>query len=138
MRYTEAFAKLGYKVELPRQDYTAASERGVCITVWRCELKTRKGLPSLDSREDAGPIEEWGQLHGSRKRVDHFALAIQKFGGVVDVVIVEGVPGEGVKDAHPWMPAERKGSRWHVTYLDPLSGHFAVEARLGQVVGQLT
>ena len=53
---------------------------------------------------------------------------MDKFAGRVDVVIVEGIPGQGVKDANPWFAPARKGA-WHLTYFDPESGHFAVAVR---------
>jgi hypothetical protein len=128
MRYAEAFAALGYKLAFPRQDWSSENDTGVCISIWRVEIKMRDGLPSMDSRVDAGPIELWGTAPGNAKRRQHLRAAIDKFAGRVDVVIVEGIPGQGVKDANPWFVPGRKGA-WHLTYFNPESGHFAVAVR---------
>jgi len=50
------------------------------------------------------------------------------FNSVVDVVVVSGVPGEGVTDAVPWFSKERKGLTWHITALDDETGHIRLEA----------
>ena len=54
-------------------------------------------------------------------------IASQRFDGWIDVVVVDGVPGEGVDEATPWLPANRQGLRWRVVAFDEESGHFRAE-----------
>jgi hypothetical protein len=126
MKYSEAFAKLGYKLKSPRQDWSAENSRGVCISIWRKEISYSNGMPSIDTRINAGSIELWGRSPGNALRKRHLKCAVESFDGRVDVVIVEGTPGEGVSDAHPWIVHDRKGAHWRITYIDTDSGHFAV------------
>ena len=124
MRYAEAFTKLNYDLRLPRQHWSAVSDQGVCISLWRVEIdwKNRK----FDSREDANPPDTWNAA-GANKRKEHLKTAVQEFGGWVDVVVVDGIPGEGVDKATPWNPAERENLLWRVTFFDEAMGHFRAE-----------
>lgn len=126
MRYGEAFSKLGYKLGAPRQDWSAERDDGICISLWRTEIDWK--LLSMDSKINGGPLEEWSKLPGNKTRIRHAHRAINEFDGVVDVVIVDGVPGNGVTNATPWVPSDRKGLRWKITSLDPLTGHIRLEA----------
>ncbi len=130
MEYSEAFKKLGYDLGNPRQDWSASNDTGVCLAIWRDELiKTSAGLPMLDTRKVAAPIEIWGRKPGNKLRIKHLAEARDRFAGVVDVLIVAGAVGISYDDADPWIPAQRKGARWHLTYFDETTGHYAVEVR---------
>ncbi|WP_395023381.1 hypothetical protein [Dongia sp.] len=129
MGYSEAFSRLGYKLEAPRTDWSAANEQGVCISIWRSEMKFISGLPELNTKRDAGPLELWSSKPGNSKRKQHLSLAKNRFDSRLDVVIVEGTPGEGVQDAAPWLPKERKGATWTLVYFEPDTGHFHVRAK---------
>jgi hypothetical protein len=85
------------------------------------------GKPWLDSRIHALPIEDWGHKPGNAKRINHLQSAMDLFSSFVDVVIVDGVPGEGYGDAHPWIPENRQGFRWKVTDFELRTGHFRAE-----------
>ena len=124
MKYAEAFKKLGYNLANPRQHWSCASERGVCLSLWRSEIdwKNRK----FDTREDAGPVTTWNSA-GANQRKRDLALARSDFDGWIDVVVVDGIPGEGVDEATPWLPANRQGLRWRVTDFDEENGHFRAE-----------
>jgi len=101
-----------------------ASETGVCIILWRTEIdwKNRK----FDTREDAGPTETWN-IAGANQRKRDLVVAMGEFEGWIDVVVVDGIPGEGVDNATPWAPNERQGLRWRLTEFDETSGHFRAE-----------
>lgn len=125
MRFSEAFSRLGYQLSSPRTDWSAESATGICISLWRSEIDWKSFR--MDTRVNAGPPETWNAA-GNNKRIRHLATAILEFDGWVDVVIVDGTPGEGVKKANPWVTAERKGLRWHVSEFEPNVGHFLARA----------
>ena len=125
MNYTQAFKNLGYTLVAPRTDWSAENEKGVCISIWAAEIKFKDGRPWLDTKVHCGPHEIWKDLPGNKKRVAHLARAVDELSGVIDVVIVQGTPGLGVKDADPWIPTSRKGMHWRVTSFDPSTGHFS-------------
>jgi hypothetical protein len=125
MQFAEAFNKLGYKLTFPRTDWSAETATGVCISLWRSEIDW-KAL-SFDTRVSAGVPATWNPA-GNNKRKRHLAVALERFAGWVDVVVVDGVPGEGVSNATPWNQRDRKGLRWRVLSLDEEVGHFAVQA----------
>ena len=127
MQYGEAFAKLGYRLDAPRLDWSAENSTGVCITLWRSEIDWKSLV--MDSRIHANPIEEWRSLPGNSKRIKHARRAQQDFEGKVDVIVVDGTPGQGVTKATPWVPSDRKGLIWRVTHLDELDGHIRLEAK---------
>lgn len=127
MQFVEAFERLGYIVEAPRQDWSAEKEDGVCISLWRKEMDARDGLLWMDTRTHAGPIDEWQDKSGNRKRIRHLRRALEEFGGHVDVVIVSGDPGVGYGTAQPWVAeGGRSGTFWEVTKLEDETGHFEV------------
>jgi hypothetical protein len=124
MRYAEAFKKLGYDLANPRQHWSCAGPHGVCLSLWRSEIdwKNRK----FDTREDAGPVDTWNAA-GANQRIHDLALVRNHFGNWIDVVVVDGVPGEGVDNATPWHPKQRQGLRWRVVWFDEETGHFRAE-----------
>jgi len=124
MQYSQAFAKLGYTLVAPRQDWSAEREDGVCITLWRSEIDWK--TLTMDSRVHGGPLEQWSNLPGNAKRIRHARRALAEF--VVDVIVVDGVPGQGVIDATPWNAKDRKDIVWRVTELDEATGHIRMEA----------
>jgi hypothetical protein len=124
MRYAEAFEKLGYDLHNPRQHWSCSSESGVCLSLWHQEIDWKNH--KFDTREDAGPPDTWNAAGANQRRRD-LAIAVDKFDGWIDVVVVRGVPGEGVDDASPWLPRQREGKRWRVTSFDNASGHFRAE-----------
>ncbi len=128
MNFTEAFSALGYDLKVPRSDWSAEKPSGVCISIWATEMRFSGGVSSFDTRTDARPIEGWGHKRGNKLRKKHLGRAVAEMAGRVDVVISHGVPGAGLRDAAPWLPGKR-GASWLVTYFDPLTGHYAAEAR---------
>jgi hypothetical protein len=125
MKYGEAFEKLGYRLEAPRLDWSASNDSGVCVSLWRSEID----WPSLsiDSRVNCGSVYTWNPA-GNNKRKRHLQQAIDNHDGWIDVVVVDGVPGQGVDKASPWIAAERRGLRWKVEDFDPEVGHFRARA----------
>lgn len=124
MGYKESFRKLGYHLTNPRQHWSCASEAGVCLSLWRKEIDWKNH--KFDTREDAGPTDTWNAA-GANQRKRDLVVAMSKFGGWIDVVVVDGIPGEGVDKATPWEPDGRQGLRWRVTEFDEASGHFRAE-----------
>ena len=128
MKYVEAFNSLGYNIESPRQDWSAITQSGVCLSLWRIELRMKDGASWLDTRLHCKPYEYWGAKPGSLKRRVHLSWAVFDFSNAIDVVIVNGIPGEGYDDAHPWNIGER-GASWRITSFEAETGHFSAEAR---------
>jgi hypothetical protein len=128
MRYSEAFADLGYTLDSPRQDWTAEKAGGVCITIWQSEMSMKDGRPWLDTRLHCGPLEIWLETPGNKKRKRHLQRALTEFGGAVDVIIVRGIAGEKVDGASPWRAQERQGFKWRITDFESETGHFTAEA----------
>lgn len=129
MKFVEAFERLGYVVEAQRQDWSAANENGICISLWRKEMGSRDGLLWMNTHVHADSIENWGHKPGNAKRIRHIHRAVEEFGGRVDVVIVSGEPGESYGTAQPWLAeGARAGTYWQITVFDAATGHF--EARL--------
>jgi hypothetical protein len=128
MQFVEAFERLGYAVQAPRQDWTAEKLDGVCISLWRKEMGSSEGLLWMDTRVHADPIDNWGDKPGKRTR--HLKRAINEFGGEVDVVIVSGEPGVSYGTAQPWTAdGARANTFWQITAFDDHSGHFEVQLR---------
>ena len=134
MKFVEAFMSLGYDVAAPRQDWTAEKRDGVCISLWRKEMGMREGMPWMDTRIHADPLENWQHKPGNRKRIQHLRRAINEFGGRVDVVIVSGEPGVSYGTAQPWIDeGGRSGTTWEIVNLDEETGHFEVVLRRTEV-----
>ena len=126
MRYVEAFNKLGYQVPAPRTDWTAEKENGVCLTLWKTEVIWTPPPPRIDLFEAHIPnTSAWEKLPGHSKRTKHLARAWRDLDGKVDVVLISGIPGEGVKDADPWLAEQRDGFGWRLTKFDNDTGFFA-------------
>jgi hypothetical protein len=125
MKYGEAFGKLGYQLSVPRQDWTSERDDGICTTLWKSGIDTKNWY--YDSREHGDKGEDCQSKSGNKKRIRHATRAINEFGGWVDVVLVDGVSGEGVDNAEPWFPKDRKGKRWRVTFLDQETGHIRLD-----------
>lgn len=127
MQFVEAFEHIGYKVEAPRQDWSAEKDGGVCITLWKKEMGTRGGLLWMNTQVHADPIENWRNKPGNIKRIQHLHRALNEFGGRVDVIIVSGEPGVSYGTAQPWVAeGGRAKTRWQVTEFDEGTGHFEV------------
>ena len=107
MQFVEAFEHLGYKLEAPRQDWTAEKLDGVCLSLWRKEMAARDGLLWSDSRIHAGPLEDWQTKPGNQKRIRHLQRAVAELAGRVDVVILSGEPGGSYGTAQPWTSKAR-------------------------------
>ena len=130
MQFVEAFEKLGYVLDAPRQDWSAENSGGICISLWRKEMGTRGGLLWMSTNVHADPLVNWGEKPGNRKRIRHLRRAIDDFNGRVDVVIVSGEPGKSYGTAQPWLQeGSRSNSYWEVTSFDDQTGHFEVYLR---------
>jgi hypothetical protein len=127
MKFVEAFNAQGYDVPAPRQDWSAEKSDGVCLTLWSKETDWTNLV--MDTRVHGGPHEGWVNKPGNRKRTLHARRAINEFGGWVDVVKIDGTPGQSYGSASPWLPQDRKNLRWRITFLDDLTGHFKIEAQ---------
>jgi hypothetical protein len=124
--FTEAFRKLGYELIAHRTDWSAANANGVCLSLWK--------------KRQTGAIWSWTRAYmptrskiGVTKREMRAELSTpgsrsNEHGGWVDVVTIDGNPGESYGDAHPWYPAQR-GKRWRVTFLEARTGHLRLEAQ---------
>lgn len=125
MKFSEAFNRLGYKLEVPRLDWSATNENGVCISLWRSEIDWSS--LSIDTRVNCGPVSTWNAA-GSNKRKRHLEKALREHDGWIDMIVVDGVPGEGVDKATPWNPEERRGLRWRLFEFESPIGHFKARA----------
>ncbi|MBA2918446.1 hypothetical protein GON01_05600 [Sphingomonas sp. MAH-20] len=126
MRFAEAFKALGYELEAVRTDWSAEADHGVCLSLWKKETDFRALV--MDTRVHADPIEGWGHKPGNKRRIAHADRALREFDGWIDVVALDGVPGEGYGNASPW-DAKARGRRWRITFLDPKTGHLRLEAQ---------
>ena len=130
MTLTEAYRRLGYRLENTRQDWSAASDSGVCLTVWIDELNEDEMV--LDTQGGkVGPIKDWRNKLGAKKREQHLAQAVRRDGGLIDVVLIRGKPGPKgaagqVSDANPWVRSKRPG-HWRIAAFDPATGHFRLQ-----------
>jgi hypothetical protein len=84
---------------------------------------------SSDTRTRARDIEIWGKKSGNRKRTTHAKRALEQFDGWIDAILISGAPGVSYEDAQIWVPAEKGGQRWRVTFLDEETGHIRLEAQ---------
>ncbi|WP_179042182.1 hypothetical protein [Sphingobium lactosutens] len=128
MKYGEAFSKLGYKLEVPRTDWSAKSAQGVCLTLWRSEIDWTVKPLAMDTRLRGGRLEEWELKPGNTKRRAHIVHALEHHAGWIDAIIVDGTSKGGVEKATPWNPEERQGLRWQIVDFEAGSGHFCVKA----------
>lgn len=129
MQYVEAFNSLGYDVPNPRQDWSAEKTSGICITLWKAEVDWTPAPPRMDLWDRAAPgTTQWETLPGHKKRTVHLDRAVSEFDGWLDVIVVTGVPGEGYKNADPWLPEQRAYHRWRVNKFDKATGWFSVAA----------
>jgi hypothetical protein len=128
MRFVEAFNSMGYDVPAWRTDWSAQKDDGICLSLWTKETDWKNLV--MDTRVHADPIEGWGHKPGNRKRILHARRALNEFDGWVDVVKIEGVPGESYGSAAPWEPNERQGRQWRVVFLDDATGHLRLEAQV--------
>ena len=129
MQYAEASRALNYQLISPRNDWTAKKEDGICISLWKQELAFRDGRPWINTKVHCQPIEIWKDKPGNKKRIRHLLKAVSDFEGVVDVIIVHGIPGEKVTSADPWQQkGRRKGYHWQVSEFEQSTGHFTANA----------
>ena len=126
MQFVEAFNSLGYQVPNQRQDWSAEKDDGICLSLWTRETDWKSMV--LDTRTHGGQISDWGHKPGNKKRISHAKRALAEFGGWVDIVKIDGEPGVSYGTASPWLPFERKGLSWKITFLDPETGHIRLEA----------
>jgi len=127
MLFSEAFAKLGYRLESARQDWSAQSETGVCLTLWSKETDWKSLV--MDTRIHAKDLVLWKDKPGNKKRIRHSKHALDAHDGWIDVVKIDGEPGVSYGNATPWTPSERMGKRWRITYLNESTGHIRLEAQ---------
>ena len=128
--FVEAFSILGYQLSNHQNDWSAESERGVCITIWEKELGKKDNLPWFDSKIHADPLETWASKVGNGKRKKHLSRALSEFNGKVDAIILKGTPGISYGDADPWDCEKRKG-HWQIESFDQDTGHFSVRVVRG-------
>ena len=128
MQFVEAFNWLGYQVPVWRTDWSAEKPDGICLSLWTKETDWKQLV--MDTRLHADPIEGWGNKPGNKKRILHARRALDEFGGWIDVVKIEGIPGETYGSASPWLPSDRHGRRWRITYLEDETGHLRMEAQV--------
>lgn len=129
MKYSEAFQTLGYHLAVPRQDWTAINDTGVCISLWREGVRNLGGKLSYDTGSRSRDESAWMAKAGHKKRTKHLSEALERHNGFVDVVIVDGVMGESVDDADPWVVSKRKNHKWRIVDFEPSTGHFEVETQ---------
>ncbi len=125
MQYVEAFKKLGYMLDAPRQDWSAQKDGGVCITIWQKERSIADGLPYLDLWGLHPSGADFEGKPGHSKRTKHRQMAMDQFGGQVDAIFVSGTPGESYENASPWIVEERKGITGTFRNSTPLPATFA-------------
>jgi len=129
MQYVEAFKSLGYDVPNPRQDWSAEKDDGICITLWKCEVRWSPPPPRLDVWQLATPgTTDWEGKPGHKKRTHHLERAVSEFDRWIDAIIVDGKPDQGVRSAHPWKPEQRKNHGWRIREFDRATGWFSVAA----------
>lgn len=126
MKYTEAFRKLGYKLDNHQTDWSAEGPDGVCISLWRDKVSWSPSPPVFDT-DEAWPDGELGiDENGHAKRTRHIARAVDEFGGAIDVVVRQGTYRDRHGDTEPW-DAKRRGGRWKITRFDGPTGKFRAE-----------
>jgi hypothetical protein len=128
MDYKAAFTKLGYYLRNHRQDWSAEKSEAVCITIWKLEIDWPTMV--MDSRVSGSDIAIWGGKQGNKKRTAHAKRALTDFGGWIDAILVDGIPGVSYGKAFVWIPEERENRFWRVTFLDEITGQLRLEAQL--------
>ena len=126
MQFVEAFNSLSYEVPAQRTDWSAEKDDGICLSLWTKETDWKQLV--MDTRIHADPLDRWGHKPGNKKRKLHARRAMDEFDGWVDVVKIDGTPGESYGNASPWLPEDRQARRWRITYLDDETGHLRMEA----------
>lgn len=126
MKFTAAFKALGYTLLAYRTDWSAAGPHGICMSLWKRETDWKALV--MDTRLHAGPLNDWQHKAGNARRIEHAQRALDEFDGWVDVVTIDGIPGDSYGDAHPWRVEDRR-KRWRITFLDPVTGHLRLEAQ---------
>lgn len=124
--YARSFEVLGYKLKAARNQWSASSETGVCLSLWSKEMRSENDLLELDTRLDCGPIEDW-PLAGKVKRSEHLKLAVGEFDRWIDVVIRQGGPEDESVPTAPWIVSKRKNYKWRLCEFDPTTGHFSAK-----------
>jgi hypothetical protein len=112
-----AYESVGYTLLREGQmkpHWSAEKPDGICISLWASELK---GKTKLDTLIDSDVSKCDSKLN--RIRIEHLKRAKQSYHGLVDVIILNGIPGNSKPK-----PDDRK---WKVTFLDEVTGDFAVE-----------
>ena len=64
----------------------------------------------------------------NKKRGIHIQAALDKYDGWIDAVIVDGSSKEGVENASPLMPKDRKDVCSRVTYFEASTGHVTLSS----------
>ncbi len=139
MKLKEAFKKLGYDLKIPRQDWSAENETGVCITIWQDEIKPNSNKhPSVSLWELHKTKQPFEEQNGHKKRTRHLKRAMDSFDGHIDVVKVTvkktstgetpppGEIGRTIQMADPWISEER-GGFWKITKFCHETGYFSAE-----------
>jgi hypothetical protein len=127
MQFVQAFEALGYSIENQRQDWSAEKLDGVCLSLWSKETDWK--LLMMDTRLHGSEPSLWQHKPGNKKRLRHACRALDDFDGWIDVVKIDGVPGEGYGSASPWRPSDRKGLKWRIVDLDEVTGDLRLEAQ---------
>lgn len=123
MTRKKAFSYFGTKVKNPRRDLWARSADGgrVAVSLWKDEIRGSGGN-MVCSRSG------WGDWNRSTYRdlLNALAWALQKCGGIVNVVVVvrdeQAIPRARTADCYP-----AKNLRMRVTHLDLVAGAFRLE-----------
>ena len=114
----KAYEQLGYKLgrkSLIEPHWSAEKADGVCLSLWSFELDGHNKLDTKTQNDLSSCDAELNKV-----RIAHIKTAQEKFGGMVDVILLRGAPG----NSNP-VPDTRK---WRIQYLDAISGDFGVEA----------
>lgn len=127
MRYSEAFEALGYQLKSARQDWSAEKDDGVCITIWKRRINWPEH--SYDTRTHTSSVDVWAKKSGNQKRIAHAKRALVEFDGWVDAILISGEPGVSYEDAQVWVPSDKGGKRWKITFLEEDTGHIRIEAQ---------
>jgi len=130
LKYTEAFADLGYTLINFRWAWSASSDNGVCISLWRDEIVWAE-RPFFGTRDHGQPEHLWNGKIGSKFLIQDLTRAQTEFDGWVDVVVREGGPSDrGTVASTPWRVSERNGLKWRVLRVESSTGHYSVETQV--------